>query len=107
MRWRGRTVLVLSAMSTVWSVAMHAWISTTALWRQGLVHGAVFVPTVLAILATWGAWRRSRVAVGASALLFAGFTFVTGFSIGAAYLPAAIVLVMAAVVAAVDGFGPP
>jgi hypothetical protein len=69
-------------------------------------HGwVVLVPAVLAILATWAAWRRSRIGVGASALLVVAFTFVTGFSIGSAYVPAAGQLILAAVLAALIGFG--
>ena len=105
MKWHGWVIFVLAAISGVWCASMHVWISFTPLWHQGLVQGAVLLPTVLAILATWAAWRRSRVGVGASALLFAGFTFVTGFSIGKAYVPAAGLLILAAVLAALIGFG--
>ena len=101
----GWVVFVLAAISGVWCVLMHVWISFTPLWHQGVVQGAVLVPTVLSILATWAAWRRSGVGVGAFALLFAGFTFVTGFSIGNAYVPAAGLLILAAVLAALIGFG--
>jgi FtsH-binding integral membrane protein len=104
-KWYGWVVFVLAALSGGWCVLAHVWIAFTPLWHQGLVQGAVFVPTVLAMLATWAAWRRSRVGVGASALLFAGFTFVTGFSIGNAYVPAAGLLILAAVLAASIGFG--
>jgi hypothetical protein len=105
MKWHGWVVLILAASSGVWSVLMHVRISSTPLWHQGAVQGAVLVPTVLAIVATWAAWRRSRIGVGASALLFAAFTFVTGFSIGNAYVPAAGLLILAAVLAGVVGFG--
>jgi hypothetical protein len=105
MKWHGRAVFVLAATSVAWCVLMHVWLSFTPLWHQGNVQAAVLIPTGLAILATWAAGRRSRVGVGASAALFAGFTFVTGFSIGNAYVPAAVLLILAAVLAAVVGFG--
>jgi len=105
MKWHGWVVFALAAISGVWCVLMHVWISFTPLWHQGLVQGAVIVPTVLAFLGTWAAWRRSRVGVVASALLFAGFTFATGFSIGNAYVPAAGLLILAAVLVALIGFG--
>jgi hypothetical protein len=105
MKRHGWAVLILAAVSVVWCVAMHIVISFMPLWHQGAVKGAVLVPTALAILATWAAWRRSRVGVGASAVLFAGFTFITGFSIGNAYVPAAGLLILAALLAAVAGFG--
>lgn len=105
MKWHGWVVLTLAAVSGVWCVVMHVLISLTPLWHQGAVHGAVLVPTALAILATWAAWRRSRVGVGASAVPFAGFTFITGFSIGNAYVPAAGLLILAALLGAAAGFG--
>ena len=105
MKWHGWVVFVLTAISGAWCALMHVWISFTPLWHQGLVQSAVLVPTTLALLATWAAWRRSRIGVSASALLFAGFTFVTGFSIGNAYIPAAGLLIVAAVLATLMGFG--
>jgi len=50
-------------------------------------------------------WRRSKLGILKSALLVAGFTFTTGFSIGSAYVPAAGLLVLAALAAALPGFG--
>jgi uncharacterized membrane protein YfcA len=82
---------------------MHVWIARTPLWHEGLVQGAVVVPTVLAVLATWAAWRHSRVGLWASALLFAAFTFITGFSVGKAYVPAAGSLLLAAMLGAFIG----
>jgi hypothetical protein len=105
MKWHGWVVLVLAAMAGVWCVLAHVWISSTPLWHQGHVQGAVLVPTALAIFAIWAAWRRSRIGVGTSALLFAGFTLVTGFSIGGAYVPAAGLLILASVLAGAVGFG--
>lgn len=105
MKWHGWTVLILGAISVAWCLLMHVWIAFSLLWHQGTVQGAVLAPTGLAMLATWAAWRRSRVGVGVSALLFASFTFVTGFSIGNAYVPAAGFLIGAAVLAGAAGFG--
>lgn len=64
------------------------------------------VPVVLATLATWAAWRGSRVGLSGLALLFGVFTFISGFSIGGAYLPAAGVLIVAALLSAFLGSGP-
>jgi len=95
-RWNRVVVLVLLSLSTLWSVAMHVRIAATPLRHQGHVQGAVLVPTALALLATWAAGRGGRIAVRASALPCAAFTFITGFSIGAAYVPAAAAMLLAA-----------
>ena len=59
----------------------------------------LIIPVVLAAIATWSALRRhKRVLIGATILL-ALFAFLTGFSIGLFYLPAAALLVVASVVA--------
>ena len=65
----------------------------------------LIVPAALAALAAWAAWRGHRLAVGVSALLLVAFMFVSGFSIGAAYIPAAGLLVAAAGLAVVVGTG--
>ncbi len=55
------------------------------------------VPVVLAALALWCAWTVRPRALFATGLTLAAFSFVTGFSIGAAYLPAAAAIVLAGV----------
>lgn len=102
LRW---FVLAACAASAAWSVAVAVWIARTPIWHEGLVQGAVIVPVALCGLATWSAWRRRRLGVLTSALLVAGFTFITGFSIGNAYIPAAGLLLLATLVAALPGFG--
>ena len=101
MRWYDRVVLVLTSISVVWSVVIGVWIAFTPLWDQGMVSGAVLVPPLLAIFGTWAAWKRRRVGVVVSAVLFAAFTLVTGFSIGNAYVPAAGLLVLGAALPAI------
>jgi len=59
----------------------------------------LIIPAGLALGAALAAWRGNRVGLGASTLLFAGFTIIAGFSIGADYLPAAVALVLATLLA--------
>lgn len=54
------------------------------------------IPVVLAGLATAAAWAHLPVAVGLLGLTLLAFGFVTGFSIGSAYIPAGGVLILAA-----------
>ena len=63
-----------------------------------------FVPLVIpALLAGWAlsaAWRRSLVGLAVSTLVFLVFCIITGFSIGGAYTPAGLCLVVATLMAA-------
>jgi hypothetical protein len=56
------------------------------------------VPTLLAGLATWCTWRQRTVSLCALTILFVVYSFISGFSIGGAYVPAAGVLVIATLV---------
>lgn len=58
------------------------------------------VPTVLAGLATWAAWRQRLLGLSVVTLVFFGFCFITGFSIGAAYVPIARALLVATLISA-------
>jgi hypothetical protein len=52
------------------------------------------IPTLIALAGAWAAWRGAGVALLIAALLLAAFAFVTGFSIGGAYiLPAGLLLI--------------
>ena len=61
------------------------------------------IPVLLASLGVWGIWRGRPLLVIASALLVTAFVFMTGFSIGGAYLPASACLVTASIAL---GFSP-
>ena len=63
------------------------------------------VPVLIAAVAAWAAWRSHQVILGFAAFLLAVFTFISGFSIGAGYLPASGLLFLAAVVAPILGTG--
>jgi hypothetical protein len=130
MSLRTRAVFILAAAGALWCVGVGFWIWFTPVASHGIVGGTgqpdrefveyhafsdvsmfgalpLVVPAALALLAAWSAWRGSRVGVVILAVLFAAFTFVAGFSIGAAYVPAAGLLLWAALVAVVEGFRAP
>jgi hypothetical protein len=67
---------------------------------SGLGIVPLVVPTVLAGLATWAAWRRRLLGLFVVTLVFFGFCFITGFSIGAAYVPIAPALLVATLISA-------
>lgn len=119
---------ILAAVSTAWCVALGFMIWFTPVRYSGITgepgqpdrHVVSYrafseishfgplplvFPVVVATLATWAAWRGVRNGLGGLALLFAAFTFISGFSIGGAYLPAAGALIVAAVLSAVLGSG--
>jgi hypothetical protein len=118
---------ILASISAVWCVVIGFWIWFTPIGHSGIggssrqeqyvVHYQSFadishlgalpliIPTALAVLATCAAWRGFRAGLGVSAFLFAGFTFIAGFSIGGAYLPAAVFLILATLLAMLLGSG--
>jgi hypothetical protein len=63
----------------------------------------LIIPVLIAAFATWAALTRHTMGLGVAAVLLAGFAFLAGFSIGAAYLPPSAVLILAA--AAAFAFG--
>src|SRR5687767_13852491 len=88
----------LAILSLIWCVGVGWWIWITPF--GGNVFGDVslfgplplVVPASLAGAATWAAWRNRRVWLLVAALLMAVFSFISGFSIGGFYLPAAAAL---------------
>jgi hypothetical protein len=63
----------------------------------------LIIPTLIATAGAWAAWRGLRVALGLAAVLLAAFAFVTGFSIGGAYVLPAGLLLLATLLAACVG----
>jgi hypothetical protein len=57
----------------------------------------LIIPVVLAVLATWAAWTGRKAILALATALIIGYSFITGFSIGSAYHPAAGILVLATV----------
>jgi hypothetical protein len=66
---------------------------------------ALIVPVLVSVVAAWAEWRSHQAILGFAAFLFAVFTFISEFSIGAEYLPASGLLFLAAVVAPILGSG--
>ncbi|HEU4692046.1 MAG TPA: hypothetical protein VFS23_26975, partial [Vicinamibacterales bacterium] len=104
--WRDRVAPLLSTMSLAWCVLVGAWFWFTPLRYESIVNGVpevgyqsfsdisrfgpapLIVPVLIATIGAWAAWRNRRVVLGFAAFLLAVFTFISGFSIGAGYLPA-------------------
>jgi hypothetical protein len=123
---------LLATATLVWCLFVGWWIWTTPVRYVGLVSdpvdpaktiqaekyerfqdvsvfGAVplVVPVILAGLATVAAWARRAVVLFVLALMLLVYGFVTGFSIGSAYMPAGAVLLVAActaIASRADGF---
>jgi len=125
MKWRIWVSPVLAAVGVMWCVIMGGWLWFTPMRYMVFPGGPgqaviryrsfsevsqfgplpLIIPASLAMVAAWAAWRGNRVGLGVSTLLFAGFTFITGFSIGPNYLPAAGALVLATLCAVLLGSG--
>lgn len=127
MNWKARIAPVLAVCGATWCVAVGVWLWFTPMRYVGtiVVAGArqevtryrafsevsgfgplpLVVPAGLAIFAAWAAWRGSRLGLGLSTLLFAGFTLISGFSIGANYVPAAVALIVATLLGVAPGSG--
>ncbi len=121
MTWPKRAAPILSIIALVWCVGVGVYIWVTPLsYARHSSDGASFrmqlpfaqvsalgpvpllVPAGLTLVAVWAAWTgRLGVLVG-TALTLAGFSLLAGFSIGGAYLPAAVVVGIAVAVAAYE-----
>ena len=118
---------MLALISVSWCVVVGFWIwftpvryvGTTVVSGQPDEHSVVYrafadvsflgpvpliIPTLIAVAAAWAAWQGARVALGLAALQLAAFAFVTGFSVGSAYILPAGLLLLATLFAA--RFGP-
>jgi hypothetical protein len=55
---------------------------------SGLGVAPLIVPVLISAGAAWAVWQRNRGGVIGGTALMGIFTFITGFSIGGAYIPA-------------------
>ena len=110
---RGRAALFLSIMSVAWCALIGGWIWFTPIWSTAFINDTstvryqafsdvslfgpapLIVPVLITTLATWAARRRRRLVLGSCAFLLTVFAFISGFSIGAGYVPASALLVAA------------
>ena len=121
--WGTRLAPLLSTMSLTWCVLIGGWIWFTPI-RYEVTHNSVtavryqpfseislfgpaplIAPVLIAAVAVWASWRSHRVVLVFAAFLLAVFTFISGFSIGAGYLPASGLLLLAAALAPLLGSG--
>jgi hypothetical protein len=118
-----RLAPLLSTMSLAWCFLVGGWFWFTPIRYESVSNGVpgvgyrsfsdislfgpapLIVPVLITAVAAWAAWRSHRVVLGFTALLLAIFTFISGFSIGAGYLPASGLLLLAAVLAPFLGSG--
>ena len=128
MKWRARLSAILATVSLTWCVVVGIWIWVAPIKYIGVrvslgqpdVHmeeyrsfsdvsqwGAapLIVPIVLAAFATWAAWTGRKVFLALATVFIAGYAFVAGFSIGRAYHPAVVILVLATAISFIVKFG--
>lgn len=101
--WNDRLSCFLVIASLVWCVLIGLWIWLIPGFIQVSSLGPVplIVPVVLSALAAWAAWRRLKAVLAVIAFLLAGFTILTGFSIGAAYILPTCMLSITAILAVI------
>jgi hypothetical protein len=122
LKWPARLSFILAAADLIWCVGIGIWIWVTPTRYIGVrvnpgqpdvqMEGyrsfsdvsdwgaaPLIVPAILAALATWAAWTGRKIVLALATVLFIGYTYITGFSIGSAYHPAAGILVLATVIA--------
>lgn len=112
---------IVATASFVWSIAIGWWLWTRPFRSVGLVSSAedpnkmirdekifafsdisalggtpLLIPIALTGLAMLAAWTNRAITLFVLSLALMGYSFITGFSIGNAYMPAAYVLVIAA-----------
>ena len=123
MTWRRQVAPVISTLCLTWCIVIGFVIWFTPMRYAGISNGVpvtidrqfsevsangalpLIIPVLIAGLGTWGAWLSRRVVLASSALLLVIFTVISGFSIGAGYLPASGLQLLAAALAAFLGSG--
>lgn len=89
----------LAVAAVVSCLAAGVWMSATPMMNPTVaeIGGMISVPSAIAAAATWAAWTRRRLVLTVLTAALGAFAFVTGFSIGGAFLPAFGLLVWATV----------
>jgi hypothetical protein len=99
---QNRVAIVLSGLAVLGCLVVGALMNQAPMMRGGRnpalgeVAGMIAVPTIMAVVATWAAWRNRPIVLSAATAVVGLFSVVTGFSIGRAFLPAFGLLVWAA-----------
>jgi len=107
-----RLVVGLSAAAFVWCFIAAVWMTTIPMMsggRRPTVGEAVAmgsIPAGVALVASWAAWRRRRGLLAAMVVVSGLFALVTGFSIGAGFVPTFVLLVWAGIATIDDETGP-
>ena len=108
-----RIIVALSAGSFLWClvVGLLFWFlpsggeSFASISAYG--PAPLIVPVVLAAAGAWAANRRHKLVLVVVTAVITLYAFITGFSIGLAYLPAVAALVAASIAALAATGGPP
>jgi hypothetical protein len=113
MTWCNRLAPLLSTMSLAWCVLIGVWFWFTPIEYEAITNDVptmrhrsfsevsrfgpapLIVPVLITAAAAWAAWRGHQLVLGVAAFVLAGFTFISGFSIGGGYLPASGLLLAA------------
>ena len=109
MRIHSRLAVGLSVAAIAWCLVVGAWMTTLPMMRGGRrpsvgeALGIVTAPVLIAAAGSWAAWRGRYVLLGLVAGVQGLFCFVTGFSIGSAFVPAFGLLVWATFVSVLVG----
>jgi hypothetical protein len=96
---QNRLAISLTALAVLACLVAGVVLSQVPIMRGGRrpelgeIAGMVAVPAIGAAVATWAAWRNRPVVLSIGAAVVGLFSFVTGFSIGRLFLPAAGLLV--------------
>ena len=101
--------VVAAAAALVWSLMIGVWIWTVPWLTEETAGGVVsipfsavsywgpvplLVPPLMASWALWAAWRQRIVGLSVATLLLLVFCVMGGFSIGPAYVPAGLCLIV-------------
>lgn len=107
---------LLSTLSLAWCILIGGWFWFAPIRYEGFINDVatvryrsfsevslfgpapLIVPVLITAIAARAAWRGRRVVLGLAAFLLAVFSFISGFSIGAGYLPATALLMYAVLV---------
>jgi len=91
---QNRLAIGLSVSAVLACAGAAVWIGQSPIMRGGRhpslgeAAGMAAVPAIAAAIATWAAWRNKPLLLVLGTALLGLFVFVTGFSIGGAFLPA-------------------
>jgi hypothetical protein len=100
-----KIIIALSVASFLWCAAVGMLFWFPSLGGQSFASISAYgpapliIPVLLAAVGAWSAHRGHRIVLVVATAVTTLYAFITGFSIGPAYLPAVVALVAASIVA--------